>query len=129
MAKTSSSKGAGLGVALGAAALATAGAYFLYGSKNAEKNRQKVKSWALKAKAEVLEQIEKVKQLDAEQYRLIVDKVLEGYQGMQGTTQREIKALANELRQHWQDLERSAAKKKRGAARKKKSTRASKASE
>ena len=42
------------GVGLTAAAVAAAGAYFLYGSKDADKNRKTVKSWGLKAKAEVL---------------------------------------------------------------------------
>ena len=114
----SENQGKGLGVVLGAAALATVGAYFLYGSKNAAKNRQKVKSWALKAKAEVLEQVEKVKQLDAQQYKVIVDKVLEGYQGMHGTTQREIKALGAELKQHWMDLQKNSSKKKKPARKK-----------
>ena len=49
----------GLGIGLTAAAVAAAGAYFLYGSKDANKNRKTVKSWMLKAKAEVLEQLEK----------------------------------------------------------------------
>ena len=40
--------------------MAAAGTYFLYGSKDAKKNRKAVKSWALKAKAEVLEALEKV---------------------------------------------------------------------
>ena len=49
----------GIGVGLTAAAVAAAGAYFLYGSKGAAKNRKVVKSWAIKAKGEVLEAIEK----------------------------------------------------------------------
>ena len=59
--KTAKKKGMGtgakvsIGVGVSTAVLAAAGGYFLYGSKNAAKNRKQVKSWALKAKAEVLE--------------------------------------------------------------------------
>jgi len=118
MAKQKSSK-AGLTVALGAAALASAGAYLLYGSKNAKKNRQKVRSWALKAKAEVLEQVEKAKQLDTDEYKGMVDTVLERYKGVQGVAERELKALGNELKGYWADLTKASAKKKRPAKKKK----------
>ena len=57
-AKAATKKNVGIGVGLTAAAVAAAGAYFLYGSKNAAQNRTKVKSWMLKAKAEVLEKLE-----------------------------------------------------------------------
>jgi hypothetical protein len=62
MANTESMSGArkaeiGAGIAAGVAAAAL-GAYFLYGSKDAKKNRAKVKGWMLKARGEVLEQLE-----------------------------------------------------------------------
>ena len=59
---------AGIGIGITAAAAAAAGAYFLYGSKNAKKNRQKVKSWGLRAKAEALEAIEKAENMTKEEY-------------------------------------------------------------
>ena len=54
----------GIGVGLTTAAVAAVGAYFLYGSKDAPKNRKKVKSWALKAKGEVLEVLEKAEKIE-----------------------------------------------------------------
>ena len=42
----------GIGFGLTAAAVTAAGAFFLYGSKEAAKNRKKVKGWMLKAKGE-----------------------------------------------------------------------------
>ena len=62
-ANPSTSKKVKLGIGLTAAALAAAGTYFLYGSGGAEKNRTKVRSWMLKAKAEVLEALEEAKHL------------------------------------------------------------------
>ena len=111
---------AGLAVVLGAAALASAGAYFLYGSKSAKKNRQKVKSWALKAKAEVLEQVEKVKQIDTDQYKAVVDDVVARYKGAQGVTEKELKGLGKELMGYWDDLARTVKTKKKKAPAKKK---------
>lgn len=119
MAKKQTTSTTGLTVALGAAALASAGAYLLYGSKSAKKNRQKVKSWVLKAKAEVLEQIENVKQLDTEEYKGVVDTVLARYKGAQGVAERELKALGTELKGHWGDLTKASTKKKPAAKKKK----------
>lgn len=113
------SSGAGLGVALGAAALASVGAYLLYGSKHAKQNRQKVKSWALKAKAEVLEQVEKVKHLDADEYKAVIDKVLARYQGVQGVAKQEVIKLGKELKAHWGDLAKVGGSKKRAKRSKK----------
>lgn len=117
MAKKNSTTGLAV---LGAAALAGAGAYFLYGSKYAKKNRQKVKSWALKAKAEVLEQVEKVRELDTDQYKGVVDDVVARYKGVQGVTERELKALGNELKSYWSDLVKAGKTKKRKVSAKKK---------
>lgn len=111
MVKKKNSK-TGLSVVLGAAALASVGAYFLYGSKRAKKNRQKVKSWALKARAEVLEQIEKVKQIDAKEYKEVIDTVLARYKGVQGVAAREVQQLGTELKNHWSDLQKVASAKK-----------------
>ena len=64
----SSTEKIGIGVGLTAAAVAAAGAYFLHGSKNAAKNKKTVKSWMLKAKAEVLEKLEDAKEMSQEEY-------------------------------------------------------------
>jgi peptidyl-tRNA hydrolase len=62
----------GVGVGLTAAAVAAAGAYFLYGSEKAAKNRKAVKSWALKAKAEILEKLEDAKEMTAQEYEELI---------------------------------------------------------
>jgi len=68
--KTAKKTGKGFGLAALAAATA-AGVYFLYGSKNATKNRNKIKGWTLKAKGEVLEKMEKMKNIDEADYKRI----------------------------------------------------------
>ena len=53
----------GIGIGVSATMLAAVGGYFLYGAKDAKKNRKTVNSWMLKAKAEVLEGIETLVEL------------------------------------------------------------------
>src|SRR4051812_38556819 len=47
---------------------AAIGAYYLYGHKDSKKHRAKVKSWMLKAKGEVLEELEKVQDVTESAY-------------------------------------------------------------
>ena len=63
-------------------AAAIAGTYFLYGSKNATKNRKKIKSWTLKAKGEILEQLESLSEVNEKIYHKIVDEVSDKYQAL-----------------------------------------------
>jgi hypothetical protein len=103
------------GVGLTAAAVAAAGAYFLYGSKEADKNRKTVKSWALKAKAEVLEQMEEAKKMSREEYEDMVHAVAGAYAGAKGATKKDIVEFASEMKDHWDVIEDMAASRKKAA--------------
>lgn len=105
-------KAVGIGVGVTAAMAAAAGAYFLYGSKNAAKNRKQVKSWMLKAKAEVLEGIENTKDMSQETYERLVDSAVAGYGRMKSVSNSELEALKKELKSHWKDLEKKGQTKK-----------------
>jgi len=99
-------------VGLTAAAVAAAGTYFLYGSKNAAQNREAVKSWALKAKADVLEQLESAKKMTKTEYEQLVHSVAEGYAGLKGTSKKDIQGFIQEMMDHWHKLERNHAPQK-----------------
>lgn len=119
-----------IGVGLTTAAVAAAGAYFLYGSKTAAKNRKQIKSWALKAKAEVLEKIEDAKEMSQEEYEDLVGSVVTAYQSAKGATKKDLKEFAAEMSEHWKQIEK-AAKPLKGQAKKtaktaKKSTKSAK---
>jgi hypothetical protein len=108
MANTESMSGArkaeiGAGIAAGVAAAAL-GAYFLYGSKDAKKNRAKVKGWMLKARGEVLEQLETMEQVTESSYDAVVKNVLQNYRGLRNVSAAELVALASDLRRHWKTL-------------------------
>jgi hypothetical protein len=99
----------GIGVGLTAAAVAAAGAYFLYGSKDAAKNRKKVKSWTLKAKAEVLEALENAKEITEAEFQALVTGVTETYSKVHKLSKAEAKDFKNEMMGSWKDLMASGA--------------------
>lgn len=101
------------GVGLTAAAVAAAGAYFLYGSEKAAKNRKTVKSWALKAKAEVLEKLEDAKEMTADEYEELIAAVAGTYAGVKGATKKDLKEFAHEMQDHWKAIEKAGKTKKK----------------
>jgi uncharacterized membrane-anchored protein YhcB (DUF1043 family) len=95
----------GLGLALAAAA--AAGIYFLYGAKDAPKNRKVVKGWALKARGEVLEKMEQAKgQLTEENYHKIVDGVMDKYRKLKNEHAEDIDALVKDMKGHWKNIKK-----------------------
>ena len=105
----------GVGIGLGAAAVAAAGAYFLYGSKSAPKNRKMVKSWALKAKAEVLEKLEDAQEMTQKEYEDLIKSVGGAYAGAKNASKKDILEFSKEMKDHWKSIEKAAAPLKKDA--------------
>lgn len=101
----STSKKVGIGVGLTAAAVAAAGAYFLGVSPDAKKNRVKVKSWMLKAKAEVLETLEDVEEMTQDEYEKLVETVSSSYSRLKNASKADIATFKREMKDHWPDIE------------------------
>ncbi len=100
------STGAKVAVVAGLAAVAVAGAagaYFLYG-KDGAKNRKKVQAWSLKAKADILEKLEKSKIVTEANYHMIVDGALSKYAKLKHVAPGELAALSKELKSHWKGI-------------------------
>jgi hypothetical protein len=97
----------GLGVGLTAAAVAAAGAYFLYGSKSAPKNRRQVKSWALKAKGEVLEALEKAEKMTQSEFNTLVEGVMDSYAKVEKLSKAELADFKKEMGDNWSGLLKS----------------------
>ena len=96
-------------VGLAAMAAAAAGVYFLYGSKDATKKRKAVKSWSLKMKAEVLEKIEKLKEIDQKVYQEIIDTASKKYEALKGVDVTDVAAVSKELSSHWKAIKNTIA--------------------
>lgn len=106
--KSNDTVGSGVmvGVGLAALAAAAAGTYFLYGSKNASKNRKIVKGWMLQAKGEIVEQLETVKDINEEVYHRIVQEVTDRYEKLKNIDLQEMKVFRDELKTHWGNIKK-----------------------
>jgi hypothetical protein len=96
--------GAAAGVAAAAAA-AAAGAYWLYGAKDAARHRKLAKSWMLKARAEMMDLVEKAQDIDKETYMQLAGEVAKRYAGVAGVTAAESKRLVQDLKSGWAYLQ------------------------
>ncbi len=100
--KQKEEKAGGLGFAAALVAAAAAGMY-LYG-KNGTERRQKIQAWSLKAKADVLEQFEKRKEVGKAQYEEVIDKVTAKYARLKNVGDEEATKLNKELKKHWKAI-------------------------
>jgi len=90
---------------IGLAALAAAGSYFLYGKKGA-KNREVIAGWTLKMKGEVLEKMEKIKELNEDKYYKLVDAVAVRYKRVKRVSATELKHMVKELKGGWEHIKK-----------------------
>lgn len=95
------------GIALGLAGLAVAGiagAYLLYG-KDGAKNRKAIKSWTLRAKADILEKLEKAKEVSQETFETVVDEISAKYGSkIKDIDPVDIEKFAKDIKKHWKDI-------------------------
>lgn len=101
--KNSHALGIGLGIA--ALAAAAAGAYYLYGSDKSAKNRKHVKSWMLKMKADVMDEVENMKDITKEAYEKTVDEVSKKYAQIKSIDAGELKDLGHRMKSHWSEIQ------------------------
>lgn len=89
-----------IGAGIGMAALAAAGAYFLYGKKGS-KNREKIEGWALQLKGEVLEKMEELKDINQETYNELVEETVARYGRVKRISASELKTITADLKNAW----------------------------
>lgn len=106
MKKVTTGEKVAVGAGIAALAAFAAAGYFLYG-KDGAKNRKKVRGWMLKAKGEVLEGVEKMKDVSEADYKLIVDKVGAKYKAVKNIDPAEVEAMVRELHGHWKNIKKS----------------------
>jgi hypothetical protein len=86
---------------------AAIGAYYLYGHKDAEKNRAKVKGWMLKAKGEVLDELEKVQDVTESVYMAAVDGVAKRYNELKNIDAADLEVFIKEMKDHWHGIKKT----------------------
>lgn len=105
-----------IAIAAGAAAAAAgvaAGAYYLYGSKDAKEHRKALKKWGSAALRDVEREAKKIKDaaLNEENFRGIVETVSERYRSLKNLDPEEVAAFVSAVSADWKKY--SAAAKKR----------------
>ncbi len=93
-----------IGVGIAALAAAAAGAYYLYGTEKGPQRRRAMKSWMLKMKAEVMDEIENIKDLNEEMYKNAISKIADKYSKLKNIDAAEVMALAMRMKGHWKDI-------------------------
>ena len=91
---------------------AIAGAYFLYGTEAGKKKRKQIKGWMLKAKGEVLEKIENIKDITEEQYKSAVTQVMKKYESFKEKYGDDVAVLHSELMSYWNQIKKHSGPKK-----------------
>ncbi len=117
MKKESSNVGAKLGLA-GLAVAGIAAGYFLYG-KDGAKNRKAIKTWTLRAKADVIEKLEKAKEVGQDTFESVVDEISSKYGAkMKDISSEDVMTFAKDLKKHWKDIKSELTPKAKPAAKK-----------
>jgi hypothetical protein len=103
--KTTSNGSGAVKLAVLGASLAglAASAYFFFGP-NGKKNQKYAKSWAIKMKGDVVEKLEKAKEISEPVYHQIIDMVATKYAKGSKISQIEIDELAKDLKKHWKTM-------------------------
>jgi len=90
-------------------------AYFLFGPKG-KQNRQHIKAWAIKMKAEVIERLETAREITEPVYHEIIDSVAKDYKKGKKASQGEVDAIADDLKKHWKSMSKLASEAKQEVA-------------
>jgi len=110
MAKLKTGAAMGIGAGLAAAAIGAAlGSYLLTGDR-AAKTKKVLKGWMLKAKGELLEQLENAGEVGEDMYNQAVDQIAAKYSKMAGVAQDEVDEMAKELKKQWKAVHKELVK-------------------
>jgi hypothetical protein len=90
----------------GLIAAAAAGAYFLFGTKEGAKKRVRIKGWMLKARGEVIDKMEDMKEINEEKYKKLVDVTVSKYKKLKKVEKKEADALKADLLKHWKNIKK-----------------------
>jgi len=93
------------GLIAGAGLITTiAGGYFLYGPQGKD-NRKQIKSWMIKARGDMLAEIEKMKEVTKENYDASVDKISAKYSKLKDVGEKDIDMLRKDLKKYWNQIQ------------------------
>lgn len=91
-------------MAIGGVAATIAGAYYLYGSREGQAVRKNMSAFAVKMKGEMLQGLEKLKEVSEPKYKELVKKVGEKYNKAADTA--EVKKVVGEISAVWNKMKK-----------------------
>lgn len=103
--KTTSNKTNSAIAITGIAVASLALSYFLYG-KNAPKHRRALTSWMLRAKADVMDKLEKAKDISEPMFHNIIDTSMEKYAKLKNINPADIALFGTEIKKQWRDIKK-----------------------
>lgn len=92
----------------GAVTTLFAGGYYLYDGPQGRERRKKAEKLVAQARDEILEKMEKAKNLTESVYKRIVDEVMEGYSDAARFGEAEGKRIALRFRERWAQMRAAA---------------------
>ncbi|MFA5841607.1 MAG: hypothetical protein WC835_01425 [Candidatus Paceibacterota bacterium] len=78
-------------------------AYFFLGPKG-KKHQRETKAWAIKMKGDIVEKLEKARDISEPVYHEIINSVAARYGKEMKANHKEIAALAQDLKKHWKTI-------------------------
>jgi hypothetical protein len=110
MTKTSSAEKAAGALSLAAAAVAAvATGYYFYG-KGGKAHRKEARDWTKKAKLDMLEKIKQMKDVTKAAYDMAAAEILAKYKQVKNIDPKELQTFGQELKAHWTEISKEAAK-------------------
>lgn len=94
-----------MGMFAAGAVAAAAGTLFLYG-KGSRHNRKNVRGWMMKAKGEIVDEMERMREINEKVYHELVDAVSRQYGKLQHVDQKDLQKIVRELKSHWKEISR-----------------------
>lgn len=91
---------------IGAIASTIAGAYYLYGSPEGVAKRKQLAAWSVKLRGEMLEGLEKLKEVSEPKYKELVKKVSDKYKTVD---KGELKKVIDEMHSTWNKMKKQVA--------------------
>lgn len=91
----------------GVATTVLIGGIYLYG-RDGTRHRDQVERWVLKAKAEILERVQKTQDMTEEQFHTVVDEVLNRYADMKEVGAERAAEVSSDFKKKWEQLRAAA---------------------
>lgn len=95
---------AGIAAAVAGVAAAGAASYYYLGMKDADKHRRKAAKWAKDMQKEVVKKAKKLKKIDEQALRTVIDESVAAYKTLKDVTAEDVDKAANELKSGWEHV-------------------------